>query len=370
VTPRDFTLPVMREDRGRFASLRGERVFIYWPHGLGDWVHLGAILPLFEPSNEYAIARFGDDYSCILERNLYVRVLRSGVRVLGDGSLFGTKHLGLELLRINGKAKRLNVPDPLCAELEAFDPTAVLWTDYPETEGRTAFPYHTKARHLAHILVAGERLASFDLRKPLANTIDFGVEPKLQARVAEPLERVAPRGTKRYVLSISGYTAERKNWEPAQARAFVGMIARHDPKVRMICMEDPALGDPSPWPGQEIAFGYRQLFGEIDAPFARVFSALLARTNALIGVPAGPFHVAMARGGFPIVGLWHAHLPEWYDEPNSDAVHLIGSYVREKKFDRRPATKTLPPNWHKKVNIDSPVIPAEAVIEALHHAKS
>ena len=38
----------MREDRGRFAALRDARVLIYWPHGLGDWVHFGAIAPLLE----------------------------------------------------------------------------------------------------------------------------------------------------------------------------------------------------------------------------------------------------------------------------------------------------------------------------------
>ena len=62
-------LPAVREDRGRFAALRGKRVLIYWPHGFGDWVTFGAIAPLLEPSNTYAITRFGDDYVSLMEGN-------------------------------------------------------------------------------------------------------------------------------------------------------------------------------------------------------------------------------------------------------------------------------------------------------------
>ncbi len=358
-------LRAMREDRGRFAALRGERVFVYWPHGLGDWVHLAAILPMLEPSNVYAIARFGDDYSAILEGNQYVRVLRSGVREPGDGSSAGAKHLGLELRGLDGRPREVHAPEPLATELGAFGPTVVLWTDYPETEGRTAFPFQSKARNLARLLIARERLAAFDLSAPLSTTLDFTVTPELQARVDERLQRFAPAGTRRYVLSIAGYTAERKNWDPSEARRFVHLLARDDPQARVVAMEDPALGDASPWPGREIVAGYRELFGQLDAPFARAFLALLGRVDGVVAIPAGPLHVAMARGGFPIVGVWQTHLPEWYDEPQRDALHLIGSYVRERGFDRRPATRTLPDAWHRKEMLATRTIPAEAVLTSL-----
>lgn len=360
-----FTLRAMREDRGRFAALKGERAFLYWPHGLGDWVHLSAILPMLEPSNAYAIARFGDDYSSILDESRYVRVLRSGRRALDDGSALGSRHLGLELHRLDGRPRTIEVPQPLAFELEGFAPTALLWTDYPETEGRTEFPFHTKARNLARLLVRTDRLREFDLSKPLTTTIGVGVSAELQALVDRRLERFAAPGTRCYVLSIAGFTAERKNWNPSQARAFIGMLQRSDPQARIITMEDPQLGDASAWPGREIAAGYRELFRDVDAPFARVFIALLARTAGFIGVPAGPLHVAMARGGFPIVGLWLAHLPEWYDEPNPGAIHIIGSYIRERRFDHRPATRTLPQNWHRKIQLETGSIPGEAVFEAL-----
>jgi hypothetical protein len=362
---REFVLPAMREDRGRFAALRNERVFTYWPHGLGDWAQVAAILPLFEPSNAYAIARFGDDYSSLLEGNAYVRVLRSGILRLGDGSSFGAKDLGLQQRRLDGSVRRVMVPHPLADDLADFAPTAMLWTDYPETEGRTPFPFQSKARNLARLLVSPERLAGIDVTKPLATTVDVRSDPMLQASVDLRLGRFAPSGARRLLLSVSGYTAERKNWDLAQARAFVALVHRDDPRSRVIVMEDPALGKSSAWPGREIVAGYRELFSDLDTPFARVFLALLKRVDAMVGVPAGPLHVAMIHRGFPIVGLWLAHLPEWYDEPNPDAVHLIGSYPSERRFDRRPATTTLPMGWHRKTMLDRRTIPAEAVIAAL-----
>ena len=360
----------MREDRGRFAALQGERVFIYWPHGLGDWVHLSTIFPLLEPSNRYAIARFGDDYSSVLEGNEHVAVLPSGVRALDDGSALGAKHLGLDLRRLDGRQHQLTVPEPLGSALEAFDPTVVLWTDYPETEGRAPFPFHTKARHLARLLIRNERLSEFDLARPLAAGLETSVEPKVQATIDERLRAFASPGSRVYVLSRTGYTAPRKNWADAQARTFVHLLRMDDPAARVVAMDDPSFGDSTHWAGREIVAGYRELFAGVDAPFARAYLALLARTDGVIAVPAGPLHVAMARGGVPIVGLWLAHLPEWYDEPNPGATHLIGSYVRERGFEKRPGSTTLPPTWrHRTQWQPSREISAEAVLYALRSVR-
>lgn len=356
-----------REDRGRFAGLRDERVFIYWPHGLGDWAHVAAILPMLDQSNAYAIGRFGDDYAALLDGDASVRVLLSGERALSDGAGLGAKHLGLDVRRLDGGERDVIVPEPLATRLAAFDPTALLWTDYPETEGRTPFPFHTKARNLARLLVERKRLAEFDLTRPLTTTIDFSVAPALQAAVDERLRVFAPPGTPVYVLSVAGYTAQRKNWDLAQARAFVRLLQRRDSRARVVAMDDPSLGDASRWPGREIVAGYRDLFGDLDAPFARAYVALLARCTGLAGVPAGPFHVAMVRGGVPVAGIWVTHLPEWYDEPNALAVHVIGDYVRQRGFDKRKATRTLPQAWHRKMVVETEIVPAEAVMEALEH---
>lgn len=349
----------MREDRGRFAALRDARVLVYWPHGLGDWAHLGAIAPLLDPSNAYAAARFGDDYSAILEGQTAIAAVPSGTRAICDGEAQGTRHLGLSLRRLDGGPARALLPEPLLASVRAFAPDTLLWTDYPETEGRTAYPFHTKARNLARLLVAAERLREFDLSLPLRNAIDFAAPAQTQRRIDERLAAFAPPGSRLCLLSRTGFTAARKNWgdDAAQARRFVELLRRDDPRWRVISMDDEPLGD--------AAAGFRALFGAIDEPFARAYKALAARSDLFVGVPAGPLHVTMAGGGVPVVGLWLAHHPDWYDEPNPAAIHLIGRYVRERRFDRRPATITKPPSLrHRLEYLDSREVPAEAVFEA------
>jgi hypothetical protein len=346
----------MREDRGRFAALRDARVLVYWPHGLGDWATLSAIALLLEPSNTYAIARFGDDYTSIMEGDRIFTPLRSGVLVPGDGADRGARNLGVELKRCDGRELELTLPPPLDIEVGGFAPTALLWTDYPETEGRTAYPYHTKARNLARLLVTRERLETFDLSLPLRSTLDYAAPAAVQAKLDRALATFAPPGTKLGILSRTGYTAARKNWgDGTEARAFVETMRKEG--WRFISMDDEQLG--------ENVAGFRALFGSLEEPFARLYKALAARASLFAGVPAGPLHVTMARGGVPIVGLWLAHHPDWYDEPNPSAIHLISRYIRDKRFDQRPATKTKPVSLqHRLVYLDSIDIPAANVVEA------
>jgi len=348
----------MREDRGRFAALRNRRVLIYWPHGLGDWIHLGAVAPLLEPSNAYAITRFGDDYVSAMEGNPIVQTLFSGVRAPGDGAAQGALHLGLELRRCNGAPRRVEFPAPLGAAVAHFAPDVLLWTDYPETEGRTAYPFHTKARNLARLIVSPGRLANYDLAAPLPNAIDFAAPPETQRRLDDRLERFAPPGTRLGVVSRRGLTAARKNWDDGtQARAFVAAMRRDSSAWRFISMDDEDLG--------EGATGFQALFGELDEPFARLYKALARRIDLFVGIPAGPLHFTMARGGIPTVGLWIAHHPDWYDEPNPDAIQIIGRYVRDRRFDRRPATMTKPPSLqHRSLYLETPTIDASVVVEA------
>lgn len=354
----ELVLPAMREDRGRFAALRDTRVLFYWPHGLGDWVHFGAIAPLLEPSNRYGITRFGDDYVSLMEGSALVVPVASGMRTPSDGAELGARHLGLELRRCNGRRVAIEIPRPLDEAVRGFAPEALLWTDYPETEGRTAFPFHTKARNLARLLVREERLASFDLAAPLRNAIDFSAPPATQRRLDDRLARFAPPGTRLCVLSRSGVTAARKNWgNGSEARAFVDAMARADRRWRFVTMDDEDLA--------ERAIGFRALFGDLDEPFARLFKAFAVRIDLFVGIPAGPLHFAIARGGIPTVGLWMAHHPDWYDEPGPETIHLIGRYVRERGFDRRPATTTKPPSlMHRLVYLDASSIGSEVVLEA------
>jgi hypothetical protein len=349
----------VREDGGRFAALSGKRVLIYWPHGFGDWVTLGGVLPLLETSNAYAITRFGDDYVSLMEGNATIEPLYSGERAPGDGSLRATPHFGLQYKRCDGRSTALYAPAPLDAAMARFAPDALLWSDYPETEGRSTFPFHTKARNLIRALVAPARLAGFDLAAPLRSAIDFTAPASVQKRVDECLARFAPPPARIAVISRRGFTAERKNWETAaQARAFAAAMRQRSRAWHLISMEDEALG--------EGVAGFRELFADLDEPFARIFKALATRTDLLIGVPAGPLHFSLARGGIPTVGLWAAHHPDWYDEPNPDAIHVVGRYVRDRGFERRPATTTKPPSLrHRLRYLETPGITAEAVVESV-----
>ena len=351
-------LGAVREDAWRFANLTDARVLIYWPHGLGDWVHLGAIARLFEPSNRYAITRFGDDYVSLMEGNPAIEPLHSGVRAPSDGAALGAPHLGAGLDLCDGRRIELALPPPLDEAVMAFAPEAMLWTDYPETEGRTAYPFHTKARNLARKLVNPRRLATFDLSKPLENAIDFSAAPEAQRAIDERLATFAPPGSRIAVLSRTGFTAGRKNWgNGSEAREFVAALRAADARWRTVSMDDEDLGE-------DVA-GFRALFGDCDLPFARAFKALAARTDLFAGVPAGPLHVTMARGGVPIVGLWLAHHPDWYDEPNADAIHLVGRFVRDRGFDRRPATRTKPASLqHRLRYLDTLDVRASDVLEA------
>jgi hypothetical protein len=349
----------MREDRGRFSALRDARVLVYWPHGFGDWIHFGAIAPLLEPSNAYAITRFGDDYVSVMEGNALVEPLFSGVRAPSDRADRKPAHLGLTLGKCDGRLADVELSHPLDVAVRHFAPSALLWTDYPETEGRTPYPFHTKARNLARLLVRKERLAALDLSTPLRNTIDFAAPPDLQRRVDERLARFAPAGTRLGVISRRGVTAARKNWgDGSQARAFAAGLRRDCGKWRLVSMDDEDLG--------EGAAGFRTLFGDFDEPFARLYKAFARRIELFIGIPAGPLHFVLARGGIPTVGLWIAHHPDWYDEPNRDAIHIVGRYVCDRGFDRRVATTTKPPSLrHRLRYLETPQIGADDVRDAV-----
>lgn len=351
-------IAAVREDRGRFAALKNRRVLAYWPHGFGDWVHLGYLLPLLEPSNAYAVTRYGDDCVSLMDGNPVAAPLYSGIAAPGDGAVAGAPDLGLTLRRCNGKPVVLSLAEPLAAGVEVFAPNALLWTDYPETEGRTPYPFHTKARNLARLLVRPDRLQTVDLSQPLQSAIDFSAPAEVQQRVRERLAHFAPSDTRLCIVSRRGVTAARKNWgDGSEARAFARLLQRDSPAWRVLSMDDEELG--------EGCMGFRALFAGLDIPFGLLLKAVAAHIELLVGVPAGPLHFAMARGGIAVVGLWFAHHPDWYDEPNSRAMHLVGRYVRERRFERRVASTTKPPSLqHRLCYLDSDGADAQDVFEA------
>ena len=273
--------------------------------------------------------------ACWREARSYAR-FSAAFAAPGDGAELGAANLGLTLRQCSGKDVQLKIPAPLSQAVSDFAPDSLLWTDYPETEGRTAYPFHTKARNLARLLVRRERLASFDLSQPLQSAIDFAAPEATQRRFDERLARVLPKGKRLCVISRAGVTAARKNWgDGSEARAFVAAFQRRASPWIVISMDDEDLG--------ENVFGFRRLFADAGEPFGRLLRALAARTDLFVGVPAGPLHFMLARGGVAVVGLWTAHHPDWYDEPNPNSIHVVGRYVRDRGFDRRVATTSKPP---------------------------
>ena len=103
-------------------------------------------------------------------------------------------------------------------------PDALFWSDYPETEGRTAFPFHTKARNLARLLVGRDRLTAFDLAAPLPNSIDFSAPPETQRSWTSDwrdscrrvcVSRVSRRGVDRKPLQFWVMAATRASSSPS-----------------------------------------------------------------------------------------------------------------------------------------------------------
>ncbi len=359
-------LPAYNERGADFARLRGERIAIYWPHGFGDWVHFGHIAGLLSPENAYAIFRIGDDYSALFSGAQPVAAFPSGIRAVGDGSALGARHLGLNWKRLSGKRERIALPGELPRAFAEFAPTALLYTDYPEpAEGRLAFPFHTKARALARHLVEERRLAQFDLARPLPQSLSFTASPDVQRRFDDALARSIEPQQRLLLLATSGHTAPTKAWPTGDARAFVELLHARDARIRVILLD--ALGDPEDgWHERNSVLSFRALAAEVDEPFAETFTALLARLHACVGVPAGPMHAVSARGGIPIVGLWLAHYPTWYDEPNPLALHLVGERPIARGYHLRPAATTLPKSLDYRIEqVGTEGISPELVLDAL-----
>jgi hypothetical protein len=347
----------MREDRRRFASVRGARVLFYWPHGLGDWVHLGVLAPLLEPSNEYAVTRSGDDYVAMLEGQTLLRPLYSGILAPSDRVDGEPPHWGLRLSSLRGGPATAHLAQTPAEAVRGFAADTLLWTDYPETEGRAAYPYHTKMRALARMLVAPQRLQQFDLSQPLPNVLNFSAPAGVLANVEQSLREFAPSGTRIAILSRAGVTAPRKNWDAAEVERFVRELRARDPRWRVVSMDGDAFDGVA---------DFRRLFGGDGGPFATTFIALLQRSELLVGVPAGPLHVAMASNLPAVVGIWRAHHPDWYEEPNDRAIHLAGRIVTDRQFHRRAATVTKPASLRHRIEyFDTEEVPAEAVLAAI-----
>jgi hypothetical protein len=326
LSSRTLELPVYSDDGREFGSVTHQRVLIYWPHGLGDFVHLSFVVPLLEPTNTYYLTRFGDDFVHLYDEGERVRPLLSGTRERGNGSEFGSRpHFGIDLDHPPDGLTPLDVPEPLRAHIVEAQIDAMLVCRYPEMTGRTPYPFHTKARYLASRVVAPKRLAGLDLAQPLRSSLAFRAPLQTTALVEERIRAVAEPGSHLYLVSAGGHTQVDKIWPAHEVAAFTHEARRRDPRARVIAIGEGTIDD---------------LFGDLDLPFSHVLVTLIRAAYAYVGVAAGPLHCAIAMGGRPTVGIWLAHWPEYYDEPTTDAIALVGPAVYRKRLDQRVGART------------------------------
>jgi len=339
LSSRTLELPVYSDDGRAFGSVTHRRVLIYWPHGLGDFVHLSYVVPLLEPSNTYYLTRFGDDFVQLYDEGERVYPLLSGTRMRGDGSELGARpHFGLDLDHPPDGLRPLDIPEPLRARILEHSIDVVLVCRYPEMTGRTAYPFHTKARYLASRIVAPQRLAAVDLAQPLRSSLVFRAPSQITALLEARIREVVDPGAHLYLVSGGGHTQVDKMWSEHDVVAFAREARRRDARARVVAIDERTSDEIGRESG--LAPTTTDLFADLDVPFAHVLVTLIRAAKAYVGVAAGPLHCAIAMGGRPTVGIWLAHWPEYYDEPSTDAIALVGPAVYRKKLDQRIGART------------------------------
>jgi hypothetical protein len=361
------------DERGRrFSQLRNANVLIYWPHGFGDFVHLGYLLPLFEPSNRYWIARYGDDFSALYRNETQFRMMPTGVTNVANcfGSSARDFHLGIRYGSQNGSSEELRVTPEFAERMRQAEIDTVLWTDYPDPNGTQTFPYHTKIRSLAQSLVAPVRLAQFDLGRRLVHASHFAADIVADTYVAQRLQALFGGRdiTELCVVLSGGHTAPKKNWDEDAMRSFVETYIDARPARRaVVLLNDSPIAEALKRARPEFVSTWDTVFpdgtGAHDLAYAARIRAILQRSALMVGVPAGPMHLALAMG-VPTVGLWRAHHPVAYEEPNASAVHIVTRNVHGAEHPQARIAKTVPAaSISRQLLLDEDTIPASIVGE-------
>jgi len=389
ISTRRYRARVYSHKTPGFRDARGSNVLIYWPHGFGDWVQLGYVLPLLEPSNRYWITRFGDDNVSLLEGHPHVRPAYTGFNATHchDGGAFGIRHFGIEQSQVDGGELELQLPlatFELCRQ-ESID--VIFWSSFPEPAGLSGFPFHSKARNLLRYLLREGDPRAGALDRPLPSALSFEPPAWAQRWVEARMNNLAEMaGHRLCIVGRNGYTSVGKNWghlwreelppdkarEGEECRDFMRALRRKDRRWMFLVMEDRLFeGDDTVRSPELRAFSYAELFGTPDdsaLPFGLVMRALLHLAELVVGVPAGPYHLSMAKADVPTVGIWTEHLPCWFDEPNSCSVHLVGRNVRDRGLERRPGSFASMGGLRFDLRwLDTRIIPAAEVVSAVEH---
>ncbi len=361
---RRIRIPVFDERHSAFSQLHDARILVYWPHGLGDFVHLGTILPALDPSNAYTVTRIGDDFVSMLDDAHGVSALQTGIRGIDDGSAYGSRHLGINFKHICNGPMDVILPSPFASLIDETQFDAILYTDYPEPTGRFAFPRFSKARTAISAL-ASHRRDLIEWNKPLPNCLSFAPSHALNEAVRKDCEvRFGPQA-RIMLLGTGGHTEPRKAWPVDCESELIGRWLASDQRNVVVRFQD----EPLPLADQTRVVCARTLSEGHDVAFGPMLKALLANAMLYVGVPAGPFHAAMNQRRLPVVGIWQSHHPDWFDEPYDRSRHVVGRWVKTMGFEYRPATKTKPASLrqhYRYVNSDiNPVNDVWTEIEAL-----
>ncbi|MEX3815492.1 hypothetical protein AB3X96_35540 [Paraburkholderia sp. BR13439] len=373
-------------DGGNFRDVRNSNVLIYWPHGFGDWIHLAAVLPFLETSNRYWITRYGDDNVSIFDSHESVTPVYLGFNSTqcDDGGDFLNKHFGIQYEHVNGGELELRLPIALHDCCKQNDIRTVLWSSYPEVWGDAPYPFHTKARNLLRLLAPESRLRDSSLDQRLPSSINFRASPWLVQWVESRLQNAfGNTGGRLCIVGRNGYTAVGKNWghmwredlprecarEGEECRDFMRLMLRNDPRWNFLVIEDRLFtGDDTVRSRELHAVSYAEVFGISGAssiPFGLILKVVLSFAELFIGVPAGPYHLAMVTPDLPVVGLWIEHLPSWYDEPKDISIHVISRNIQDKQLDKRPGSFASRDRLsYRTMAVGSRIISGECAFEA------
>lgn len=329
---------VYNPDRAGCDRIKNSNIFLYWPHGFGDWVFLGYVLPLLGNGNRFWISRFGDDNVSLFEGSPDVTPVYTGHNRCNDGEPYGNRHFGLLRDSFDGSPKEVHLPVSLHRVFKEAGVETMLWSGFPETHGRVPPPFHTKARQFLSFL----NPAAQNLNRPLVNTISRFPPKHILDWGRTRIENFTIGHTSRIcVIGRTGYTSVGKNWghkfredlpedqryEASEAIQFIKALRRKDRSWIFVTLDEGDIANYCKENGIDGVWSFYDVFGplgEFGVPFGLSLKSLFLRTELFVGVPAGPYHLSMIYSDFPTIGLWIEHFPSWYDEPKKTSVHLVG----------------------------------------------
>lgn len=382
----EYRCRVYVENGNNFRNVQKSNVLIYFRHGFGDLVTFSSILPLLEPSNRYWVTRFGDDYTSILDGSAFSPVYLGSTSIkCSDGGAYGICNFGIDSNRFGGGEQVLQMPISLWEFCTQQNISAILAPGYPEIHGNSPAPYHTKARYCLQALVNTRQISADRLSQPLPSPICFEIDGWLASFVHARLVNYGGLGRRKLcIISRTGYTAHGKNWghlfredmpegnqrQGEEVRDFCRLMLSRDPNWMFVPIEDVMFEGDDTLRSEDLhCYSFAELFSDVNErgiPFGLVMKAMVAMADLAIGVPTGPYHLAMAHPSLPTVGIWLEHHPSWYDEPKANSIHLVSRRVRDEYKDRRCGSFADWKGLHYRIrNVDGRIITGEEAVNAV-----